>query len=51
MAERVQYYDASGKLITESLKDYTRKTLIRDFASLDDFLRCWNSAEKKTGDR
>jgi type I restriction enzyme R subunit len=43
----VQYFDASGKLITESLKDYTRKTLVREFASLDDFLRRWNSAGKK----
>jgi type I restriction enzyme, R subunit len=47
MAERVQYYDASGKLITESLKDYTRKAVMREFESLDDFLKCWQSAEKK----
>ncbi len=47
IAERVQYFDAKGKLITESLKDYTRKTLQRDFASLDEFLKCWSSADKK----
>jgi type I restriction enzyme R subunit len=47
IAERVQYFDADGKLITESLKDYTRKALVREFASLDDFLRRWSSAEKK----
>ncbi len=47
VAERVQYFDPSGKLITESLKDYTRKTLTREFASLDDFLRRWSDAEKK----
>ncbi|EKD39435.1 MAG: hypothetical protein ACD_75C00408G0007, partial [uncultured bacterium] len=47
VAERVQYFDPSGKLITESLKDYTRKTLAREFASLDDFLRRWTDAEKK----
>jgi len=46
-AERVQYFDAGGKLITESLKDYTRRTLIHEFASMDDFLRRWSSAEKK----
>ena len=46
-AERVQYFDANGKLITESLKDYTRKTLAREYASLDEFLRRWSSAEKK----
>lgn len=47
VAERVQYFDANGKLITESLKDYTRKILAKEFASLDDFLRKWNQAEKK----
>jgi type I restriction enzyme R subunit len=47
VAERVQYFDANGKLITESLKDYTRKTLAKEFASLDDFLRRWSNSEKK----
>jgi len=47
VAERVQYFDANGKLITESLKDYTRKALTKEFASLDDFLRRWSSADKK----
>jgi len=46
-AERVQYFDANGKLITESLKSYTRKALAKEYASLDDFLRSWSSAEKK----
>ncbi len=46
-AERVQYFDANGKLITESLKDYTRKALAKEFSSMDDFLRRWNSADKK----
>jgi type I restriction enzyme R subunit len=45
--ERVQYYGPDGRLITESLKDYTRKTLRKRYASLDDFLRRWNEAEKK----
>ena len=47
IAERVQYYDKDGKLITESLKDYTKKTVRREFASLDDFLKRWTSAEQK----
>ena len=47
VAERVQYYDANGKLVTESLKDYTRKTLTREYSSLDDFLKKWTIAEKK----
>jgi len=45
--ERVQYYGADGQLITESLKDYTRKMVNQEFSSLDDFLRRWSTAEKK----
>jgi len=47
MAERVQYYDTDGKLVTESFKDYTRKTIQKQFTSLDDFTRKWNAAERK----
>lgn len=47
VAERVQYYDKQGKLITESLKDYTRKTFLKEFTSLDSFLNRWSKAEKK----
>jgi len=47
MAERVQYYDSDGKLVTESFKDYTRKTIQKQFTSLDDFTRKWNEAERK----
>jgi len=47
MAERVQYYDSDGKLVTESFKDYTRKTIQKQFTSLDDFTRKWNAAERK----
>ena len=46
-AERVQYFDENGKLITESLKDYTRKALSQEYASLDDFLGRWRSSDKK----
>ena len=47
VAERVQYYDTDGKLVTESFKDYTRKTLSKQFTSLDDFVRRWNDTERK----
>jgi len=47
LAERVEYLDEDGKLITESLRDYSKKTLRRRFASLDEFLRRWNGAERK----
>lgn len=47
IAQRVQYYDADGKLVTESFKDYTRKTLLKEYASLDDFTRKWQDADRK----
>lgn len=46
--ERVQYLDASGKLITESLVDFTKKNIQKEYSSLNDFLQRWNNAEKKT---
>ena len=46
--ERVQYLDSNGKLITMSLKDYTRKQVCGQFASLDDFLNRWQSETRKT---
>nr|WP_242057231.1 DEAD/DEAH box helicase family protein [Pseudalkalibacillus hwajinpoensis] len=45
--ERVQYYDVGGKLITESLTDYTRKNIRKEFANLDAFLRKWNEEDRK----
>jgi type I restriction enzyme, R subunit len=49
--ERSQYLDADGKLITEDyrvlLKDEIRRALQTEFGSLTDFLRRWNSAERK----
>jgi type I restriction enzyme R subunit len=47
VAERIQYYGPEGKLITESLKDYTRQAVLKDYASLDDFLRRWDKTERK----
>lgn len=47
VAQRVQYYGPEGKLITESLKDYTRANVRRDYASLDAFLKSWSNAERK----
>lgn len=47
IAERVQYIDEQGKLITESLRDYTKRALKERFVSLDDFLKRWNSTERK----
>ncbi|MFL0194856.1 EcoAI/FtnUII family type I restriction enzme subunit R [Clostridium sp. WILCCON 0269] len=45
--ERVYYYDKDGKLITETLVDYTRKNVKKEFKSLGDFLNRWKEADRK----
>jgi type I restriction enzyme R subunit len=45
--ERVQYMGDDGKIITESLRDYTRKSIRTSYASLDSFLTSWKQADKK----
>ena len=45
--ERVQYLGADGKIITESLKDYTKKNITKHFQTIDDFLNRWNQSDKK----
>jgi type I restriction enzyme R subunit len=47
IAERIEYLDENGRLITESLRDFTKKALKKRFASLDEFLRRWNATERK----
>ncbi len=48
IAEQVQYYDEGGRLVTESLRDYTLKNVRKQFASLDAFLQTWSKADRKT---
>lgn len=48
VGERVQYYGNDGKLITESLTDYTKRNLKEQFSSLDDFIKKWLEADKKS---
>ena len=45
--ERVQYYDKDGKLITESVTDYSKKNILGEYATLDDFLKAWRREERK----
>jgi hypothetical protein len=47
LAERVEYLDANGILVTESLRDYSRQTMRQHYASLDQFLHSWQAAERK----
>ena len=46
--EQIQYMDANGDLITESLRDYTRKKITSSYSSLDVFLQNWTEAKKKS---
>lgn len=48
IGERIQFYDNDGKLVTESLKDYTRQHILKDYESLDAFLRKWKGTDKKS---
>lgn len=47
IAERVEYLDEKGNLVTESLRDFTKSALRKRFASLDEFLKRWKAAERK----
>jgi type I restriction enzyme, R subunit len=46
--ERVQYLGEDGKIITESFKAYTKDNINKQYSTLTDFLKKWNSANKKT---
>ena len=45
--ERIQYMDGNGKLITGSLKNYTKQKVREQYQSLDKFINKWNSTDKK----
>lgn len=45
--ETVKYYDADGKLITESIAEYSKKQLKRLYENHDGFVQSWFRAESK----
>jgi len=47
LKERIQYIDNNGKLITESLIDFTRKNMRHQYATLEDFLSESNAQGRK----
>ena len=47
ISERIEYIGPDGSLITESYKDFTRKQIRSEYASLNEFLAGWNGAKKK----
>jgi len=46
-SERVQYYGKGGKLITESLKQYSKDNIIREYHSIESFKKKWKTTTKK----
>ena len=44
----VEYLDEDGKLITTSLRDYTKKTILKKYATLDSFLKKWHNTSNKS---
>lgn len=45
--ERIQVIGVDGKLITENLTDFTKRNILNEYATLDDFIQAWNKADKK----
>lgn len=45
--QRVMYLDVDGKLITESLTDYTRAKVLQQYTSLEAFLTKWKAEVRK----
>lgn len=48
VSERVQYYDKDGKLITESLIDYTKSSITKEYRNMNEFLSRWKDSERKS---
>ena len=47
LKQHIQYLDKCGNLITESLVDFTKKNVLKEYATLKDFLSAWNGADRK----
>jgi type I restriction enzyme R subunit len=47
VGERVEYVGTDGKLVTESYREFAKKQVRNEFSSLNDFIRRWNSADRK----
>jgi type I restriction enzyme R subunit len=45
--ERTSFIGGDGKLVTESVKDFTRKSIRKKYALMDDFLNTWSKAAQK----
>lgn len=45
--ERIQYIWNDGKLINESIKDYSKKNILGEYKTLDEFINAWEDSDKK----
>jgi len=45
--EMVQYYDREGRLTTESITDYSKRNILGEYSTLDNFLNAWNTSIRK----
>ncbi len=45
--QQIQYLGKDGNLITESLVDYTKKSVLSEYSSIDNFVNAWNEADRK----
>jgi type I restriction enzyme R subunit len=45
--ERVSYYDVNGNLITESVKDYSKRNILNEYATMEEFIHYWTESERK----
>ena len=48
LSEKVSFIGEDGQEVTESYREYSRKGIRNEYNSLDDFLKQWNNAKKKT---
>ena len=48
LSEIVEIRGEDGQMMTESYRDYSRKGMLQEFASLDEFLKRWSSTKKKS---
>ena len=47
LSKRVEYLGEDGELVTESYRAYSKKHILKEFTSLDDFITKWSAAKKK----
>ena len=45
--EQNQCYDEHGKLKTENFIDFTRNNILKEYSTLGEFIKTWNSYDKK----